>query len=176
MEIVLTRHTSVDVPPVTCYGWSDVNVRDTFEQEAAVTKARLDQYDGFDIVYSSPLTRARKLATYCGFPDHVTDDRLKEMYMGEWELREYDEIDDPNLQRWYEDYLHIAPTGGESFPRFYERVASFFDELRQKPYRRVAIFAHDGVLICAGIYAGLFKPEDCYAHHTGYGETQVIHL
>lgn len=172
----MTRHTSVDVPPGMCYGWSDVPVRDTFEEEAAITKVRLDQYDGFDIVYSSPLTRARKLATYCGFANHVTDDRLKEMNMGNWEMRRYDEIDDPNLQRWYDDFAHIAPTGGESFGQFYARVASFLDELRQKDYRRVAIFAHGGVLLCAGIYAGLFTADECLENHVGYGCSQVLEL
>ena len=57
MDIVLIRHTSVGVPKGTCYGWSDVPVAETFEQEAAVTKSNLG--DGaFDAVFSSPLTRA----------------------------------------------------------------------------------------------------------------------
>lgn len=37
----MIRHTSVGVPKGTCYGWSDVPVADTFEQEAAVTKENL---------------------------------------------------------------------------------------------------------------------------------------
>lgn len=176
MNIVLTRHTSVDVPRGTCYGWTDVPVRDTFEEEAAVTKARLDAMEPFDIVYSSPLTRARKLAAYCGYPAPVEDERLKEMNMGEWEMLRYDTIDDPNLQRWYDDYMHVSPTGGESFEQFYARVASFFDELRTKSFKRVGIFAHGGVLLCAGIYAGLFSPEDCFSHLVETGGSMEITL
>ena len=65
----MVRHTRVGVPKGTCYGWSDVPVADTFEQEATLTKSRLVEVfaDGNpDIVYSSPLMRARKLAAFCG--------------------------------------------------------------------------------------------------------------
>ena len=44
MEVILVRHTSVDVPKGTCYGWTDVPVRDTFEQEAQATKHALEQF------------------------------------------------------------------------------------------------------------------------------------
>lgn len=176
MEITLIRHTSVNVPKGTCYGASDVPVADTFEQEAAVTKAGLEKFGPFDIVYSSPLTRARKLATYCGYEAHMTDDRLKEMSMGDWEMKRFDEIKDKRLQEWYDDYMHAAPTNGESFPVFYARVASFLDELRRKPYNNVAIFAHGGVLMCAGIYGGLFTKDECFDHLAGYGEIQTMTL
>ena len=36
MEVILIRHTSVDVPPGVCYGQTDVPLKPTFEQEAAV--------------------------------------------------------------------------------------------------------------------------------------------
>jgi len=176
MEIVLTRHTSVDVPQGVCYGWTDVPLKNTFEEEAAITKARLEEYGTFDVAFSSPLMRARKLATFCGYPNHITDDRLKEMNMGEWEMKPFDAINDPNLQRWYDDYMHIAATGGESFDSFYQRVASFLEELRHEKYKRVAIFTHGGVLLCAGIYAGLFPAEGCFAHHMDYGCSQIIRL
>lgn len=71
---------------------------DTFEEEAAVTKANLARFEQFDRAYSSPLTRATKLAAYCGHADATTDPRLKEMNMGEWEMQKFDEIKDENLQ------------------------------------------------------------------------------
>lgn len=168
MHLTLIRHTSVDVPKGTCYGWSDVPVADTFEEEAAETRMRL-QGMTFDQVYSSPLSRARKLAAFCGFPTPVVDDRLKEMNMGEWEMQRYDEITDPALQRWYADYMHLPATGGESFPMLHARVSAFLDELRQQPFRHVAIFTHGGVIVSAGIYAGLFGEEDAFSHSVPYG-------
>lgn len=173
MDIFLIRHTSVNVSKGTCYGWSDVPLSDTFEKEAEVTKKKIEHLK-FDIVFSSPLTRARKLAQYCGWPNPVVDDRLKEMYMGDWEMKLFDEIEDENLQKWYDDYMHQPTTNGESFPMLYARVASFLDELKQKHYNRVAIFAHGGVLMCAGIYGKLFNEKDCFTHLVPYGGIEKI--
>ena len=69
MEVILIRHTSVDVPPGVCYGQTDVPLKPTFEAEAAVTAENLKAYLPFDHVYTSPLTRCVRLATYCGYPD-----------------------------------------------------------------------------------------------------------
>lgn len=175
MRITLIRHTSVDVPKGTCYGWSDVPVRSTFAEEAAITKGNLSG-NSFDVVYSSPLSRALLLAEYCGYAEPAIDDRLKEMNMGDWEMRRFDEIEDRNLQKWYDNYLTQPTTNGESFQQFYNRVVSFLEELRDKPYDNVAIFAHGGVLLCAGIYAGLFSMEDCFNHITPYGGIMNVEI
>lgn len=169
MEVILIRHTSVDVPPHTCYGQTDVPVAATFEQEAEETKRNLAQYLPFDAVFSSPLTRATKLAAYCGYPDAETDPRLMEMNMGDWEMQQYDDISDPYIQEWYNDCLRLPTPHGESFTMQRERVDRFLDELREKPYRRVAVFAHGGVLACAAIYAGLYSLETAWDHPTPYG-------
>lgn len=173
MEVIMIRHTSVDVVKGTCYGWTDVPVAQSFEQEATVTKSQLDGIT-FDAVFSSPLTRAKKLAEFCGYDYPQIDDRLKEINMGDWEMRLFDEIKDDNLQRWYDDYINCAPTNGENYMMLYNRVASFLDELKDKPYKRVAIFAHGGVLMCGGVYAGLFTIEDSIKHLVPYGGIQTI--
>lgn len=175
MKVTLIRHTSVNVEKGTCYGWSDVPVAATFEQEAAVTKAALEGKT-FDIVYTSPLSRARLLAAFCGFPYAVTDDRLKEMNMGDWEMRKYDNINDPNLQAWYDDYIHLAATNGESFTMLYHRVKAFLDELKASSRSSAAIFAHGGVLLCAGLYAGLYTTERLFDNLTPYGGILEINI
>lgn len=181
MKIYMIRHTSVGVPKGTCYGWTDVPVAATFEQEAAETKRNLENMlngNSLDMVFSSPLTRARKLAAFCGYDTPVTDDRLKEMNMGDWEMMRYDDIEskDPAILKWYNDYMNLAATNGESYRLLYQRVADFLDELRQKEFERVAIFAHGGVLICAGVYARLFPEEECFSHLVPYGGIQLIEL
>ena len=169
MKVTLIRHTKVDVPKGTCYGWSDVPVANSFEEEAAVTKQNLMKKQPFDAVFSSPLTRARKLAAYCGYPHPTLDNRLKEMNMGDWEMQRFDEIVDDNLQRWYADYMNVRTTNGEGFPDVYSRVSDFLNQLKTQPHRRVVVFAHGGVLICAGIYAGVFKRENAFEHLTPFG-------
>ena len=181
MQIFMIRHTSVAVPKGTCYGWTDVPVADTFDQEAAQTKRNLEDMlagNKIDIAFSSPLTRARKLASFCGYGGHITDDRLKEMNMGDWEMRLFDDIarEDPHILKWYNDYMNLAATNGESYRMLYRRVASFLDELRSANHSRVAIFAHGGVLVAAGVYARLFPETDCFSHLVPYGGIQEINL
>ena len=114
MEIYLIRHTSVDVPRGTCYGFTDVPLRPSFRHEAATTRLRLAGLT-FDKAYTSPLSRAAKLATFCGYPGAERDARLKEMNMGDWEMQRFDDITDERLQIWYDDFLNQPTTGGESF-------------------------------------------------------------
>lgn len=173
MEITLIRHTAVDVPLGVCYGQTDVPLKASFEQEATVTSARLNEQTAvrgaFEKVFTSPLSRCTRLANYCGYPDAERDDRLKELNFGTWEMQSFLTIADPRLQEWFNDYFNVPATEGESFRMQYTRVAAFLDELKQKEYQRVAIFAHGGVLICAQIYAGTLREEDAFSALTAYG-------
>jgi len=173
MDVFLIRHTSVDVPAGTCYGHTDVALRPTFPEEAARVKQQLDAYT-FDAVYTSPLSRCTRLAAYCGYPDALRDDRLKEMNMGEWEMQLFDAITDPRIQEWYDDYLHVAPTGGESYPDMQRRISAFLDELRETGHSRVALFAHGGVLMCARVHAGQLPPAEALRQLTPFGG--IVHI
>ena len=175
MEVFLIRHTAVDVPARTCYGQTDVPLRDTFQQEAEVTRSNLKGMV-FDHVYTSPLSRASRLAAYCGFPDAERDNRLMEMNMGTWEMQSFDDLDAITLERLYADYLHLSPEGGESFEQVYARVDNFLTELTGKPYRRVAIFAHGGVLIAARVRAGQITQAEGFNALTPYGGIERIVL
>ena len=91
MEIYLVRHTSVDIPAGYAYGQTDVPLRPSFEDEAEAVKKNLSGHT-FDKVWSSPLTRCTRLATYCGYPDAEKEDRIKEISFGEWEMKSWDEL------------------------------------------------------------------------------------
>lgn len=175
MKVYLIRHTSVDVPSGTCYGQTDVPLKDTFREEAAVCKSRIEGIR-FDRVYTSPLSRCTRLAAFCGYADAERDDRLKEINCGKWEMRRYDDISDPRLREWYDDYLHVPATGGESFMDLLKRVSSFLEELKGQAYENVLIFAHGGVLISAQVYAGTIKPEQGFEAISPYGGVVVIDL
>lgn len=173
MEITLIRHTAVDVPQGVCYGQTDVPLKESFEQEAAIAAARLEEQvaakGAFDKAFTSPLSRCTRLAEACGYADAERDDRLKELNFGTWEMQRFLQIKDPKLQEWFEDYFNVCPTQGESFSMQYARVAAFLDELRQKEYQRVVLFAHGGVLICAQLYAGTLREEEAFGALTPYG-------
>ncbi len=176
MEIYLIRHTSVDVPQGVCYGQTDVPLKPSFEQEATIVKEKL-RNETFDAVYTSPLSRCLRLATYCGYPDAQHDERLKEMFMGDWEMQVFDEIKDPQLQEWYDNYLHIPTRNGESYQDLLTRVSSFLHELKtNNNHQKVAVFAHGGVLLCAQIYAGTLSPIDSIQKLPSYGEIVRISI
>lgn len=176
MEVILIRHTSVDVPPGTCYGQTDVPLRSSFSEEARIVRERLAGLIPFDRVYTSPLSRCIRLAEYCGYPEALRDGRLLELDFGAWEMKRYDEIRDPHLAEWYSDYLHQPTTDGESFEGQLRRVSSFLEELQKKSYQRVAIFTHGGVIACAQIYAGLISLEEAFNHVPPYGGMVSIRL
>ena len=169
MEVILIRHTSVDVPPGTCYGQTDVALCPTFPEEAAQVARALQSEGVLEAVYTSPLNRCTRLATYCGYADAVCDDRLLEINFGDWEMQRYDEITDPRLHIWYKDYLHVAATGGESFMEQLHRVSLFMKDLCGKPFQKAGIFTHGGVIACAQIYAGITTPEEAFRHIPAYG-------
>ena len=175
MNIYLVRHTSVDVPVGLCYGQSDVPLRPTFETEAAVVKANLDPIP-FDRAFTSPLSRCTRLATYCGFGDAVRDPRIMEINFGDWEMKYFDDIKDINLQLWYDDYMNVKSTNGESFSDQYKRVAAFLDEVRRQKEENIVVFTHGGVMICAQIYVGTIKPEEAFQAIPPYGGIVQLHL
>jgi alpha-ribazole phosphatase len=177
MEIYLIRHTSVDVPQGVCYGQTDVPLKSTFKQEAAIVKEKLRDKT-FDAVYTSPLSRCLRLAAYCGYPDAQHDERLKEMFMGDWEMQTFDKIEDPRLKEWYNDYLYVPTRNGESYQDLLTRVSSFFHELKtnNNHHQKAAVFTHGGVLLCAQIYAGTLSPANALQKLPPYGEIVRISI
>ncbi|MDE6561043.1 MAG: alpha-ribazole phosphatase [Muribaculaceae bacterium] len=156
MKITLIRHTSVAVPRGICYGHTDVKLADTFPQEAEKVAEKLKSCS-FDKVFTSPLSRCRKLASYCGFPDAISDGRIIEMNFGEWEMQDFNEIKDPRLQEWFDDYMNVSPTGGESAMQQRNRFIDFIESLRSEtaPASNVAVFTHGGILVHAlNIFTG----------------------
>lgn len=113
----------------------------------------------------------------------ILDARLLELNFGEWELQRFDEITDPRLQLWYDDYLHVAPTGGESFTEQAARVADFIEELRDELAQNedssaceVLVFTHGGVLLSAGLWAGWYPLEEAFSHQSPYGAICTLEL
>lgn len=180
MEVILIRHTSVDVLPGICYGQTDVPLRETFPQEAEATRNSLRNLltdaSKPDYVYTSPLSRCVRLAAYCGYPQATQDNRLKEMNFGEWEMQAFEQIKDPRLNEWYEDYLNVPATKGESFMMQYQRVSNFLDEMKATRYSRIVLFTHAGVIVCAQIYAGIITLKEAFRSIPSYGEVIRIDI
>lgn len=173
MKLTMVRHTSVDVPTGVCYGFSDVALNTSFEEEAKVVKSQLEGM-AFDKVYSSPLSRCTRLAAFCGFPDPVLDDRIKELNFGEWEMKSWMEIDRADATAWFADWLNCPTKNGESYAQMQKRVDSFLDDLKISGDESACLFTHSGVIRLAHIYLGIHRIEESFEFSVEYG--QVFHF
>ncbi len=173
MKIIFIRHTSLNIEKGICYGQSDIDVSSQFMDEALKVKNSLDGYivKSREIkVYSSPLIRCIKLCNFCGF-DPIIDKRLLEVNYGDWEGEYWSKIDDPNLKLWYDDWVNVRATNGESLFDLYDRVSFFIDNLNSdsKESNNI-VFTHGGVIICAIKYSKKCSWEEALALNPDYGQ------
>jgi len=145
MEIYLIRHTTPKVEKGICYGQSDIDVQDSFEEESEVIKKQvLINSNDFE-VYSSPLIRCKKLAQ-CFSKEITFDQRLMEVNFGDWELQPWDDINEDDLNTWMADFVTTAPPNGESYVQLSERVNTAFDVIVKDSGKDKIIVAHGGVI------------------------------
>lgn len=175
MKLTLVRHTSVDVTQGVCYGQSDVPLKESFEQEAERVRAEIAN-ERYDAVFTSPLSRCVRLAEYCGYGLAIKDARLMEMNFGRWEMKHWDEIDDPGLEKWYGDWFHVAATGGESSQQQQMRLKEFYDELATRRYRNALIFTHGGIMMHTLLLTGAATMENVFSLQPPYGGTLRVIL
>lgn len=174
MEIYLIRHTKVNIEPGICYGQKDVDLALTYSEELKAVKEKLKDID-FDLIISSPLTRAKKLANDI-FGDQVLDDkRLMELNFGDWEGKVWDEIKDPLFQVWMEDFVNKKCSNGESFVMLRDRVLEFWNEIKSKDCKKIAIFTHGGVIRTIKAIEQNVKLEDSFNEPTtDFGEITIL--
>lgn len=148
MDLILVRHTTVDVPTGMCYGQTDVGLVDSFNNEAEIVKTIL-RHDTINAVYSSPLKRCEVLANKLKNEHTIQYDiRLKELDFGSWEGRFWKDIEQTkNAQHWFKDYIHHQCPNGESYQDLMSRVNQFLEELKNKHTKQtVLIVAHGGTI------------------------------
>ncbi|RUT79789.1 alpha-ribazole phosphatase [Ancylomarina longa] len=174
MEIYLVRHTKVNVEKGICYGQKDVELIDTYPEELKVLKEKLTDIE-FDAFYTSPLSRCKILAQDL-YPDlAIEDTRLMELNFGDWEGKAWDEIKDPLLPIWMEDFVNKKCSNGESFVMLHDRVLNFWKELKSKDFQRVIIFTHGGVIRTIQAIANNIKLEDSFNETTpGFGDIVIL--
>lgn len=144
MEIYLIRHTTPAVEKGTCYGQADLDVTESFYEEAALIKQHLPAT--IQTVYASPLQRCSKLAEHL-FPAHDISfhNDLKEINCGEWELRKWDDIPQEVVMPWMNDFVNVRIPGGESYLDLLARTSAVFNHIAAKQ-EHAAIVSHGGVM------------------------------
>lgn len=170
MEIHLIRHTAVENPDHLCYGFAEIPLRKDFEEDLKDVEIDKD----FDLIISSPSQRCLSLAKYFQL-NYETDERIREMNFGDWELKKWAEIPEGEINPWYEDFITIKTKNGESLLEMQTRVSEFWNELISKEnINKVLIITHAGVmrLIIQAILQ--FPLENMFSIQIDYGKRAVI--
>ena len=176
MEIYLVRHTETICEKGVCYGQSDVNILEPFDE---IFNKIISELPSEAIIFSSPLKRCVLLAKHIQNNiktiSYQEDDRLKEMNFGDWELKTWNEIPPEELNPWMEDFVNIKATNGESFTELHERVGSFFNEIStlKKP---IIIVAHAGIIRSILCHQTSLPLKDAFNNKVDFGEVIRIEL
>lgn len=151
MTIYLTRHGQTNLNKQhLMQGRTDEPLNDTGRAQARAARAQLGDVR-FDAVYASPLQRAVETGAIIGNVDpqeiHV-DPRLIEADFGAYEKKPYTRLGLRMSLYWALPELFPCPEseGVESIRSLTARSRSFLRELEQKPYERVLIACHGGIM------------------------------
>lgn len=155
LEVLLIRHgqSQGDVEQrIEGSGW-DAPLTPLGHAQARALARRL-QRDGYvcDVLYSSPLARARataaRVAEVTGCPVTV-DERLRELDLGAYSGMAVEEAERLRPGWFGKRTVFAAPPRGESVLQHHYRVAAFYYECLSRHGRdRVCVVAHGGTLNC----------------------------
>ena len=180
--IYLVRHTKPDVPKGICYGQTDVPLAASFPEEAAAVGRKLTALLGNDVrempILSSPLQRCAALAKYLSRSSEIqTDNRLKEMNFGAWEMQAWGTIDEFVMNAWMRDFVHFAPPLGETFEDVASRaVGALKDALAKLPESssHLVLVCHAGIVRALLAFALELPLHRAFALEIDYGSISAI--
>ena len=107
MRLFFLRHTSLKVEIDVFYGQTDLDVSDNFEKEVVLIKKKILNFNidtGSIKVYSSPLKRCIKLTKRLT-ENYIIDERIKEMNLGDWEMKKMTSIPEREKLEWENNLL-----------------------------------------------------------------------
>ena len=142
MKIYLVRHGQVPHNALHQYNTKDEDLTEVGIKQALEVKEKIKNID-FDIIYSSPLIRAKHTAEIIAKNREIFyDDRIKERSCGSLSGQP---LEVTNREEYWNYYTTIQYGTSENIQEFFKRVYNFLDELKTKDYKSVLIVAHSGV-------------------------------
>lgn len=177
MEIYLVRHTETICEKGICYGQSDVNIAEPFNE---IFDRIISELPAEAIIFSSPLKRCSILAKHIQNNiktiSYQEDDRLKEMNFGDWELKNWNEIPPEELNPWMEDFVNIKVSNGESFIELHQRVGEFLSDKISETKHPVVIVAHAGIILSILCHQSSLPLKDAFENKVDFGEVIKIEV
>jgi alpha-ribazole phosphatase len=127
LHLYLVRHPKPAVAPGLCYGITDLDVA---EDPVACADRLRPLLPAHVRTVSSPLQRARRLADALN-PEVETDERLRELDFGEWEMKPFRDIPAYGFDTWGNALIDFRAPSGELYADMAARVWAAFDAHRQ---------------------------------------------
>jgi len=178
MDIYLIRHTTPKVEKGICYGASDLEVVDSFSEEATAIRSILPAYTENTRVVSSPLIRCKKLASFISSPKVVEiENQFKEMNFGDWEMHPWKSIDPIIMKKWFNNFVNIPCPNGESFQEVHDRTMKAFKAIQKSSSnQQLWIVAHSGIIraILSNLRSAPLK--DAFKEKMDYGVVYKIDM
>jgi len=151
-RIYLVRHGQVEGHEQMRYnGQADVGLTPEGEAQFGLLQMRL-RNKNFGAVYSSDLKRCREGARLLGSShglEPVLREELRELHIGEWERKTWQELQAEYPEEWQarqEDIVNYRVPGGESLREMAERVRPVIREIVEAHSgEEVLVVAHGGV-------------------------------
>lgn len=152
MNIYLLRHGETDENKNRFYyGKLDVSLNEKGRIQALKARGFLEGVK-FNKVYTSERLRTKETASLVvekGFNNFISDKRINEMDFGEFEGKDYKEIQKlypKEYETWSSDWIEFSPPGGESYLEVYNRVKELMEELLREQDENVLVVTHGGII------------------------------
>ena len=157
LKIYVIRHGETDWNvDRRLQGMSDIPLNDYGIELAKITSEGLKDIP-FDVIYTSPLLRAKETARIvCGDRQIpvIEDERIREMCFGVFEglscSKDHYEIPDPDFVNFFKDpAAYNPPEGGESFEQLCERTTNFLNDIvknHDPAHKTILVSTHGAAL------------------------------
>lgn len=162
MKIYLVRHGQCDSNVKKIYNYKNEDLNEKGVDQANDLRRNISNID-YDIIFSSPLLRARHTAEIINIKNKkiIFDKRIEERKHGSLEGKA---LEVTNREEYWNYFTKIRYGTEESVSELFNRVFDFLSELKTKNYDRVLIVAHSGV------------SKAFYAYFNGIGDGKFLNL
>jgi broad specificity phosphatase PhoE len=151
-KILLVRHGQTDWNDIQKFqGTTDIPLNEAGLAQAEAVARRVAGWP-VDVVYVSPLTRARQTADLIAAAhgqSPVVMEELKEVNFGSWEGLHYKtltEQKDKALLKWIADPFFCIPEGGEDWTSIKRRAERVVQRVLDSQHRHTVIVSHGGIM------------------------------
>ncbi|MBF7096872.1 histidine phosphatase family protein [Alkalibacter mobilis] len=152
MKFYLVRHVETTGNIENRFaGVTETSYTEKGKKQFEIITKKLSEEIEFDKIYSSPISRAKKIACTVGERKNMKVDfrnELSEMNFGIFENLTFETISTDKKEyweKWNEDYINYKIPNGDSLTEFHGRIASFTDSIKNQPGSSLVV-CHGGTI------------------------------